>query len=232
MTSIYIGMLYILCIFTPQRQRSWMMFLGLYAWFNLGYYGNSFKWTCVYVCRSCFIIYFMLCFIIIYASMSLLLCPGWLWNSTGWRFLTYPSIMLGYIKNRHPVQKAKCNSLIGDFTVSSMWWGTQWLLAGQLSYVAKMGRPLLIIGRFLQSHIEESIRFAWLPRDSTDQPVIIECPTTWRKPWSRLLLNPPSYLFFVYRQSSLWLCQCVTHRHTVHGTPQIKLSSLVINQLG
>ena len=48
--------------------------------------------------------------------------------------------------------------------------------------MAKMGRPLLIIGRFLQSHIEESIRFAWLPRDSTDQPVIIECPTTWRKP--------------------------------------------------
>ena len=34
--------------------------------------------------------------------------------------------------------------------------------------------PLLISGWFLQSHIEESIRFALLPRDSTDQPVIIK----------------------------------------------------------
>ena len=34
--------------------------------------------------------------------------------------------------------------------------------------------PLLISGWFLQSHIEESIKFAWLPRDSTDQPVIIK----------------------------------------------------------
>ena len=28
----------------------------------------------------------------------------------------------------------------------------------------------------LQSHIEESIRFAWLPRDSTDQPVSLSAP--------------------------------------------------------
>ena len=35
--------------------------------------------------------------------------------------------------------------------------------------------------------IQESIRFAWLPNDSTDQTVIIHCPTQWRKPLSRLI---------------------------------------------
>ena len=37
--------------------------------------------------------------------------------------------------------------------------------------VGQKGAALLIIGWFFQPQIEESIRFAWLPRDSSDQPV-------------------------------------------------------------